>query len=205
MSFPLEMTRDSGSGPVSLEIGPLERRYAPLRVCDAGRQNRLAASMLAHGQQTPVLVVPGAAGRYVLIDGYARVAALESMSRDLVDALVLSGTETQALVLAYRMETGRRRTALEEAWLLRELVEVHGENATTLAVSLQRSASWISRRLALVRVLPESVQSAVRRGQLPPQAAMKSLVPLARANRTQCEDLGIWMPRDGLDVSKWVR
>ena len=94
---------------------------------------------------------------------------------------------------------------LEEAWLLRELVEVHGENATTLAVSLQRSASWISRRLALVRVLPESVQSAVRRGQLPPQAAMKSLVPLARANRTQCEDLGIWMPRDGLDVSKWVR
>ena len=112
MSFPLEMTRDSGSGPVSLEIGPLERRYAPLRVCDAGRQNRLAASMLAHGQQTPVLVVPGAAGRYVLIDGYARVAALESMSRDLVDALVLSGTETQALVLAYRMETGRRRTAL---------------------------------------------------------------------------------------------
>lgn len=180
---------ETGPGPMAIEIGQLDRKYGQLRLADPGRQSRLTASILAHGQQIPVLVVPAdSAGRYVLIDGYARVEALSSLARDLVEALVLSGGETDALVLSYRLEAGRRRTAIEEAWLLRELV-AQGESPASLAVSLQRSTSWISRRLALVRVLPESAQDVVRRGQVPAQAAMKSLVPLARANRGQCERL----------------
>ena len=40
----------------------------------------------------------------------------------------------------------------------------------------------MSRRMALVSALPESAEEAVRSGWVPPHAAMKSLVPLARAN-----------------------
>ena len=187
------------SGALSLEIAQLERRYAALRVADPGRQSRLTASLFEHGQQTPVLVVASATGapassapgpdRYVLIDGYARVAALEALSRDVVDAVVWPLSEARALVLSHRLEATRRRSALEEAWLLRELVEVHGQSPPQLALALQRSPSWIHRRLSLVRVLPESVQAAVRRGQIPAHAAMKSLVPLARAKATHCERL----------------
>jgi ParB family transcriptional regulator, chromosome partitioning protein len=52
-----------------------------------------------------------------------------------------------------------------------------------------RSASWVSRRLALVAELPETIQEHVRRGELPAHAAMKHLVPLARANLEACERL----------------
>lgn len=54
---------------------------------------------------------------------------------------------------------------------------------------LQRSPSWVSRRLALVQVLPAPVQDAVRDGRVPPYAAMKYLVPLARANAEHCVTL----------------
>jgi ParB/RepB/Spo0J family partition protein len=170
-----------GSGATPLEIRELERKYAALHIADPGRQSRLTASISAHGQQTPVVVVPQAPDRYVLIDGHARVAALEALTRDLVDALVWPVSEAQALVLSLRFEISRRRSALEEGWLLHELIEGHGQHPGDLALALQRSASWISRRLSLVRVVPEAVQAAVRRGQVPAQAAMKSLVPLARA------------------------
>jgi hypothetical protein len=40
-----------------------------------------------------------------------------------------------------------------------------------------------------VRLLPASVQDAVRSGTLCPYAAMKALVPLARANKGHCERL----------------
>jgi ParB family chromosome partitioning protein len=182
-------TSETCSGATPLEIGELERKYAALRIADPARQSRLTASISAHGQQTPVVVVPQALDRYVLIDGHARVAALEALSRDLIDALVWPVSEAQALVLSLRFEASRRRSALEEGWLLRELVEGHGQSPFQLALALQRSASWISRRLALVRVVPESVQAAVRRAQVPAQAAMKSLVPLARAKRAHCERL----------------
>lgn len=182
-------TSETHAGATPIEIGELERKYAALRLADPARQSRLTASISAHGQQTPVVVVPQVPDGYVLIDGHARVAALEALSRDVVDALVWPVSETQALVLSLKFEASRRRSVLEEGWVLRELVEVHGQSPLDLARALQRSPSWISRRLALVRVVPESVQAALRRGQVAAQAAMKCLVPLARAKRAHCERL----------------
>lgn len=162
-------------------MGHIELRYASLRIIDPGRVSRLAASFAEEGQRSPVLLVG-----HVLIDGYHRVAALKKLGRDLVSAVALDLDEADALVLAWRFETGRRKTALEEAWLLWELLEAHGRTQASLAKELCRSRSWVSERLALVRVLPESVQSAVREGRIPANAAMKSLVPMARLDRDGC-------------------
>jgi ParB family transcriptional regulator, chromosome partitioning protein len=59
-------------------------------------------------------------------------------------------------------------------------------DALELARRFDRSASWVSRRLALVAALPPEVQEHVRRGDVVAHAAMKFLVPLARANRRAC-------------------
>lgn len=170
----------------TVELHVLDRRYAGLRARDAGRQARLVAAISAEGQRTPVLVVRGEAGRFVLIDGFARVAALETLARDVVDAAVLDLPEADALVLGHRLETARRRTALEEGWLILVLIEVHGRRPKELALGFQKTPSWVSRRLALVRSLPESVQDAVRAGRISVHGAEKYLVPLARANAGQC-------------------
>jgi len=128
-------------------------------------------------------------GRYVLIDGYRRVRALRRLAQDLVQALVLPGTEAEALVQSHRMEAGRHRCALEEGWLLRVLHEEHGFALSKLGEDLGHSASWVSRRMGLVRTLPACIQERVREGVVSPHAAMKSLLPLARANRAHCERL----------------
>ena len=127
--------------------------------------------------------------RYVLIDGYLRVRALRNLGRDTVKAAVLPLSEVDALVMAHRLDRSVKRTVIEESWLLRELRETHGLSLQELAGRLDRSASWVSRRLALVRDLPDSVQDLVRRGVLCAHAAMKYLVPLARAKRSDCECL----------------
>lgn len=179
---------------MELEFHQLEKKYAALRIADAARITRLVASLCAHGQQQPVLVVRGArqeegGERYVLIDGYARAAALDRLKRDSVEAAVLELTEAQALVLAFRIERNRPRSAIEEAWLLRELIEGHAMGQRDLGPLLGRSASWVSRRLGLIAVLPAPAEDAVRAGRLPAYAAMKYLVPLARANAAACTQL----------------
>jgi ParB family transcriptional regulator, chromosome partitioning protein len=171
-----------------LELGELDLRYADLRIRDAARERRLVGSLLEHGQQTPVLVVRDGSA-WVLIDGYVRVAALRKLARDLVDAAAMDVPEAEALVLGHRLDNGRERTALEEGWLLRELCERHGIRQQELSRRLDRSTSWVSRRLALVTTLPDAVQDVVRTGKLAVQAATKSLVPLARANAADCEAL----------------
>jgi hypothetical protein len=58
-----------------------------------------------------------------------------------------------------------------------------------LARRFDRSVSWVSRRLSLVRTLPDAVQQHVQDGRLVPHAAMKYLVPMARANAADCRRL----------------
>lgn len=172
----------------SLELHQIDLAYADLRVADPARQARLLAAMSREGQQQPVLVVAREA-RFVLIDGYRRVAALRELGRDVVDALVLPLSEAEALAFAHRVEANRRRSALEDGWLLRELIERFSMRQQDLARLLQRSGSWISRRLALVKQLPEAVQTAVRTGRIGASAAEKYLVPLSRGNRDHAERL----------------
>lgn len=136
-----------------------------------------------------MLVVLVADDRYVLIDGYRRVDALMRLKADTVDALLLPITESEGLILSHRMASSHRKSALEEGWLLRELERCHGMSRSEMASKLLRSSSWVSRRLGLVEILPASVQQAVRAGKIGPHAAMKSLLPLARANREACETL----------------
>lgn len=173
---------------LTLELGQLDLRYAGLRIADAARRARLEQAIAQQGQQVPVLVVPGGSGRYVLIEGYGRVAAIGRLARDTVQAVVLDVGETDALVLRHRLDHGTPRSALEEGWLVATLLE-HGKSQTDVAIALAKSPSWVSRRLALVRTLPDVAQDAVRSGRILPHAAEKFLVPLARANAKQCARL----------------
>jgi ParB-like chromosome segregation protein Spo0J len=143
-----------------------------------------------HGQQSPVAVIAAMSGdttRYVLIDGYVRVSAARALSRDCVEAVLLAVREPDALIMMHRLDEVGRRSALEEGWLLDELIVRHGLTQPELGKRLSRSKSWVCRRLSLVHVLPESTQYAVRTARIPAQGAMKYLVPLSRDNRTACE------------------
>jgi ParB family chromosome partitioning protein len=173
-----------------LDMHQLIRTYRGLRIAAPAAEARLLASLAAVGQTSPVLVVPpepAAPGRYVLIDGYRRVAALERLGRDTVAAVVVPMAEREALLWHHQQSGARARTALEEAWLLRELLERHGLSQAELARQLGHTESWVSRRLGLLTALPESVQQMVRQGRIGAHAAEKYLVPLARAKGEDCE------------------
>jgi ParB family transcriptional regulator, chromosome partitioning protein len=183
---------------MQVELSELELRYEGLRVRDATRSARMRASLAADGQQSAVTVIAarGDARRYVLIDGYLRVAALRALGRDVALALCVELGDADALIMAHHLDETGRRSALEDGWLLDELMRRHGLKQEVLAKRLSRSRSWVCRRLALVVVLPELVQSAVRDGRVPPQAAMKYLVPLSRDNRAACERIIVSLGRE---------
>ena len=170
-----------------LEFHQLERRLEHLRVRRPERHRRLLASLAASGQQTPIVVVAAEQpDKYLVIDGYQRIAALQQLGRDTVDAVVWSLSEVEALLLDRSMRSGDHETALEEGWLLVELEQRFGYGLEDLARRFDRSTSWVSRRMGLVELLPESVQQQVRDGAIAAHVAMKFLVPAARSRPEDC-------------------
>lgn len=169
---------------MELEFHQLDRRYEQLRTSSRTRDSRVLASLDRDGQQLPVVVVAGGAdGRYILVDGYKRIRALIKLGRDTVRATCWDLAEDEALVLGRLMQTAEGDSALEQGWLLCELGERFELPLDELARRFGRSVSWVSRRLGLVKDLSAAIQQHVRCGRLVPHAAMKYLLPLARANR----------------------
>ena len=190
---------------MEIELHQLEQPYGELRIVAPERQRSLLASLAADGQQSPVQVVEPGQGRPVLIDGYRRALALEALGRDTVSAIVLPFSEAEALVQWHRQERVIRRSAMEEAWLLRALIEQHRLGQPELARRLGHTTSWISRRLGLLSALPEAVQEQVRTGRLPSYSATKYLVPLARANAKDCETLAAALAGHSLSTRQMER
>ena len=178
---------------MELELHQLDRRYESLRTRSAWRERRLLASMAQVGQQTPIVVVRDGA-QWVVVDGYKRVRVVQRLGQDVVVAAEWLLGELDAVVLERVMRDGDGDSAIEQGWLLRELMLRFGLGCDEIGRRFDRSASWVSRRLGLVSDLPVSIQDQVRAGAIGAHAAMKYLVPLARANRaaatTLIENLG---------------
>jgi len=174
---------------MQLELHQLDRRWEHLRVRHPARQRRLLASLADVGQQTPIVVVAAEnqTARYVVIDGYKRIAALEQLGRDTLEAVVWPMGEAAAVLLDRSLRLSEHETALEVGWLLAELERRFDYGLDDLARRFDRSVSWVSRRLALVEVLPEAIQQQVREGKIPAQVALKFLVPVARQSLEDCQ------------------
>jgi len=174
---------------MQLEFHQLDRRWEHLRVHHPARQRRLLASLAESGQQTPIVVVAaeGQADRYVVIDGYKRIAALEQLGRDTVEAVLWPMSEAAAVLLDRSLRLAEHETALEVGWLLAEMEQRFGYSLEGLARRFDRSMTWVARRLALVELLPEAIQQQVREGKIAAQSAMKFLVPAARQSLEDCQ------------------
>jgi ParB family chromosome partitioning protein len=186
---------------MDLEHHQLETRYEELRVRRPSKERQVLSSLATHGQQMPIVVVPGAEdGRYVVIDGHKRLRALKKLGQDVVEATVWDMGEADALLLVRAMRSTESESALEQGWLLAELQSSFGLDQDELARRFDRSASWVSRRLALVRELPSAVQEHVREGRIGAHAAMKHLVPMARAKVDDCTRLADGIATLGLST-----
>jgi ParB-like chromosome segregation protein Spo0J len=175
---------------MDLEFHQLDLRYEQLRSRSPARELRLLSSLALVGQQTPIVVVSAAeTSQPIVIDGYKRVRLLRKLGQDTVRATAWDLCEAEALLLERMIRAGEADSALEQGWFLRELRDRFRLSGAELGQRVGRTESWVSRRLGLVDELPASVQRHVRMGAISAHAAMKYLLPLARANRADVERL----------------
>ncbi len=172
---------------MDLELHQLTLRYERLRKRQPRAERALLVSLTEIGQQLPVIVIREE-DRFVLIDGYKRVRALKRLAQDTVLGTCWQVAEVEALLLERGLRRGSE-DALDQAWLLAELQERCQWSLEELGRRFEHSKSWVSGRLALLQVLPASIQDQVRSGTLSAHAAMKYLVPLARVDAAAAQAL----------------
>jgi ParB-like chromosome segregation protein Spo0J len=181
---------------LDLDLHRLELRFAGARLVEPRAVERLARSIERGGQVVPCIVVcdpPVKAfeggERLVLIDGYRRVAALRRLGRDTARVECWPCDLTEGLLGVLARAQMRPFAAVEEALLMRELMQGLGLSQHEVAHRCGRDVSWVSRRLQLLSALPDAALVGMREGRLSSWAASRVVAPLARANAEHADRL----------------
>jgi ParB/RepB/Spo0J family partition protein len=185
---------------LEIDIHRLELRYAHTRVISADSLRSLCASLEQFGQISPLVIV----APWVLIDGYRRVAALKRNGKDTALVEVWSCSEKEAIVRL--IARPRRWEAIEEAALLREILQDSELSQARLARLIGKDPSWVTRRLDLLDGLSEEMLALIRSGRLSSWAASRVIVPLARANEAHALRLALCIEKEGIgtrELSAW--
>ncbi len=139
-------------------------------------------SMRVHGQLQAV-VARVHAGGIQLIDGFKRLYAAEDLMMETLQCQLLEIDLSQAkvLLLSYN-RPHQSMEVLEEALVLKDLLETHEMDQRRLAKLTGYSRSWVSRRLSLVDKMNEEVRTEIRMGTLTSSHA-RALIRLPRGNQ----------------------
>lgn len=173
---PLPRSERGAIGAVSKSISELKNRaiieVAPEMIDDAGIEDRLdddpagiealMASIREYGQQVPVLLrhSPQAEGRYDIVFGRRRVAALRQLNMP-VKAMVRSLNDRE-LVVAQGQENSARKdlSFIEKANFARQMVAA-GYDRKLVCDALSIDKTVISRMLTVIEALPDPLIKAI--------------------------------------------
>lgn len=160
----------------------LDLSLSDLRIMNVSRIEQIEKSMRVYGQLQPI-VVRVHDGSYQVIDGFKRVyAAMDLMIVDMECYLLnVDEQEAKVLLLSYN-RTNQSMDAWEEAMVLKSMLEGGNLEQRHLARLVNRSPSWVSRRLSLIGKLDEEVAAEIRMGTITSRHA-RALMRLPRGNQ----------------------
>jgi ParB/RepB/Spo0J family partition protein len=149
---------------------------------NVSRKEQIEQSMRHQGQLQPIIVRVHE-GDYQVIDGFKRVyAAMYLMIVDMECYVVdVDDQEAKVLLLSYN-RTNQSMEVWEEAMVLKSMLEYGDVQQRHLAKLVDRSPSWVSRRLSLISKLDEEVASEIRMGVITSRHA-RALMRLPRGNQ----------------------
>ncbi len=188
-------------GAKQVDLHRLELRFEATRITDTPAVQRLANSIQEHGQLVACIAAGDQdSGALVLIDGYRRLSALKRLGADtaLVQCWHCPVGPALAQMLAHSFS--RAFDPMEEALMLRELIDSMGLSQREAARQCARDVSWVQRRLVLLGAFPQELVQAVRNAQISSWAAARILAPLARANSEHASQLLASMGGDPLST-----
>jgi ParB/RepB/Spo0J family partition protein len=148
--------QEDGGEFLDIPLTAIDEAPENVRRTSWGDIEELAESMRAHGQITPGVVRPAAAGRYELIIGARRLRAarLAPCNGFRAEVVIVDDATAHAMRM---VENNQREgvTPLEEAEAFDVAIRRHGQSVDDIAAHIGRSKAYVYQRMRLLDLVPE--------------------------------------------------
>ncbi len=168
----------------ALRLEQLATDLAKLRLMRPELIKSMEQSLAKFGQLSPIIVRQDKT-RFAIIDGFKRYHAATALGWASLEANIfqVSRRAATAMILTYNRDN-HALTDYEEALVLLSLKQDHQLSQDEIAALVGYSASWVSRRLALVEKLEPTVTDELKLGVISTTQA-REIVQLPRGNQPE--------------------
>lgn len=168
----------------ALRLDQLSLEFARLRLTRPELIKSMEQSLSQFGQLSPIVVRQGQID-FQIIDGFKRYHAATALNWSSLQAHSLTVTRraATAMILTYN-KNNHSLSAYEEALVLLALKQDHQLSQEEIAALVGYSASWVSRRLALVEKLEPAVKDELKLGVISTTQA-REIAQLPRGNQPE--------------------
>jgi len=143
-------------GIFTVDLDGFDLHLERLRLPKQAQVEKMEASLKKRGQLTPVIVTEGLE-HFTLIDGFKRYRAAANLGKTSLKATYIEADGKQSKAMMYLLNRAGVFTMIQEALLVKELIQCDGLTQQEAAILLDRHKSWISRRLEMTRSLSPEI------------------------------------------------
>lgn len=149
-----------------VRIDRIGDNFSHFRLTTPSRIASMQSSLAVSGQLQPVVIRPQGEG-YQLLDGFKRYYAARALQWDSLECRVVDADDitAKAMLLTCNYHSGGPE-AYEQAGIVYSLRKEHLLDESQIARLLNRSTSWVSRRLSFIERLDECAGTHLRLGHI---------------------------------------
>lgn len=164
----------------SIEISQIDLRYEDFRLKDRHRERILLSSIQEKGVLEPVYGVGHSP--VILLDGFKRYRCAKALGIGLIGCTEIAPEPSTGILQLIRTSNAKSLNLLEQARWLDELHEKYGLSVAAIAERVERSKTWVSMRLGILKAMRPTVRDAVFSGQFPVRSYLYTLQQLTRVS-----------------------
>lgn len=172
-----------------IELSLLNLRYAGYRLRQASVEKGLLCDIRERGITDPLEGV----GNYILLNGFKRYRCAQALKLSTVPYIKIGEDEVMGLTSLLRVSKDKSLNILEQAALIDELKNTHGQTIAEIADSLSRSKAWVSMRSGLISEMSPHIKQLLFEGKFPVYSYMYNLRQFMRMNGVSVEDIEQFM------------
>jgi len=145
----------------------------------------LVASIGREGLLEPLLVHKGEDGRFIILSGHYRIRAVRRLKhKEVLCRILCCDKKTAAAVYCTANRMTRGLSAIEEAHIITGLITSEGYTLEEAGVIFGKSATWVCRRVKLLKLLSPKLKEELGRGGVKPRTAQE-LARLPQGNEQE--------------------
>jgi len=165
----------------TVELSCIDTRYEPLRLPNKKREKDLLESISQRGIESPLQGI-STNNLFILLDGFKRLRVARRLGINVIPVEVLASSESDAIIKLLQISNAKSLHILEQVQLVNSLHEMHGLKVREIATRLEKSPSWVSVRLGILKDFGPKVWEAVFKGNFPASNMLYTLRQFRRLN-----------------------